>query len=226
MKALVDGRIREEEFSYLFDELKLDIKLIEPSKYVYPEISGHSDIFYAKIDNKIYCAPNTKYIETNFIIGKEPVRYNYPEDVKYNVCQIGKYVIGSKYIDEKIKDKVNVFVKQGYTKCNIAVTGDNSCITSDVGIYEKLKNLGMDVLLLQTYNIGLINKDHLLSEMHGFIGGATALINDTFILFGDVDYLSEENRNNLLEHIKRHNLKFKDFKYLKIMDYGGIVIYD
>ena len=54
MKALVDGRIREEEFSYLFDELKLDIKLIDPSKYVYPEISGHSDIFYAKIDDKIY----------------------------------------------------------------------------------------------------------------------------------------------------------------------------
>ena len=226
MKALVDGRIREEEFSYLFDELKLDIKLIDPSKYVYPEISGHSDIFYAKIDDKIYCAPNTKYIETNFIIGKEPVRYNYPDDVKYNVCQIGKYVIGSKYVDEKIKDKVNVFVKQGYTKCNIAVTGDNSCITSDVGIYEKLKGLGMYVLLLRTDNIGLINKDHLLSEMHGFIGGATALINDTFVLFGDADYLSEENRKNLLEHVKRHNLKFKDFKYLKIMDYGGMVIYD
>ena len=226
MKALVDGRIREEEFSYLFDELKLDIKLIDPSKYVYPEISGHSDIFYAKIDDKIYCAPNTKYIETNFIIGKEPVRYNYPDDVKYNVCQIGKYVIGSKYVDEKIKDKVNVFVKQGYTKCNIAVTGNNSCITSDVGIYEKLKNLGMDVLLLRTDNIGLINKDHLLSEMHGFIGGASAVINDTFVLFGDIDYLSEENRNNLLEHIKRHNLKFKDFKYLKIMDYGGVIIYD
>lgn len=226
MKALVDGRIREEEFSYLFDGLKLDIKLIDPSKYVYPEISGHSDIFYAKIDNKIYCAPNTKYIETNFIIGKEPVRYSYPDDVKYNVCQIGKYVIGSKYVDEKIKDKVNVFVKQGYTKCNIAVTGDNSCITSDVGIYEKLKSLGMDVLLLKTDNIGLINKDHLLSEMHGFIGGATALINDTFVLFGDVDYLSEENKKNLLNHIERHNLKFKDFKYLKIMDYGGIMIYD
>ena len=226
MKALVDGRIREEEFSYLFDELKLDIKLIDPSKYVYPEISGHSDIFYAKIEDKIYCAPNTKYIETNFIIGKEPVRYNYPDDVKYNVCQIGKYVIGSKYVDEKIKDKVNVFVKQGYTKCNIAVTGINSCITSDVGIYEKLKSLGIDVLLLQTDNIGLINKDHLLSEMHGFIGGATALINNTFVLFGDVDYLSEENKENLLNHVKSHNLKFKDFKYLKIVDYGGVITYD
>ncbi len=226
MKALVDERIREEEFSYLLEKLKLDVILIEPSEYVYPEISGHSDIFYAKIDGKIYCAPNAKYIETNFIIGKEPVKYTYPDDVKYNVCQIGKYVIGSKYVDEKIKDKVNVFVKQGYTKCNIAVTGDNSCITSDVGIYEKLKNLGMDVLLLKTDNIGLINKDHLLSEMHGFIGGASAVINDTFVLFGDIDYLSEENRNNLLEHIKRHNLKFKDFKYLKIMDYGGVIIYD
>ena len=226
MKALVDGRIREEEFTYLLEELKLDIILVEPSNSVYPEISGHSDIFYTKIDNQIYCSPNARYIETNFIIGKEPVKYSYPDDVKYNVCQIGKYVIGSKYADEKILDKINIIVKQGYTKCNIAVTGDNSCITSDVGIYKTLKDLGMDVLLLQTDNIGLINKDHLLSEMHGFIGGASAVINDTFVLFGDIDYLSEENRNNLLEHIKRHNLKFKDFKYLKIMDYGGVIIYD
>ena len=192
---IIDSRIRDLEYEYLskyFNVIKLPL-----SDDVYEEISGHSDIFYAKIDNKIYCAPNTKYIETNFIIGKEPVRYNYPDDVKYNVCQIGKYVIGSKYVDEKIKDKVNVFVKQGYTKCNISVTSDNSCITSDVGIYEKLKGLGMDVLLLRTDNIGLINKDHLLSEMHGFIGGATALINDTFVLFGDVDYLSEENKKIL-----------------------------
>ena len=225
MKALIDGRIREEEFTYLLEELKLDIILIEPSNSIYPEISGHSDIFYTKIDNQIYCSPNARYIETNFIIGKEPVKYSYPDDVKYNVCQIGKYVIGSKYADEKILDKINVFVKQGYTKCNIAVTGDNSCITSDVGIYKTLKDLGMDVLLLQTDNIGLINKDHLFSEMHGFIGGATAIVNDTFVLFGDVDYLSKENRRNLLEHIERHNLKFKDFKYLKIVDYGGLLIY-
>lgn len=225
MKALIDGRIRDEEYEYLLNEVKLDIIPIEPSKYVYPEISGHADIFYTKINNQIICSPNAKYIETNFIIGNESVKYKYPDDVKYNVCQMGKYIIGSKYADKKILNKINVFVNQGYTKCSISVTSDNSCITSDKGIYNKLKELGVDVLLLQADNIALLDSYGKFSEMNGFIGGATALVDNTFILFGDSDYLSSENRENLKRHIEKHNLKFKDFKYLKIVDYGGLITY-
>lgn len=225
MKALIDSRIREEEYNYLLKDLNLDLILIEPSRYVYPEISGHSDIFYTKIDDKIICSPNAKYIQTDFIIGQSPVGYTYPNDVKYNICQIGKYIIGSKYADKKILDKINVFVNQGYTKCSIAVTGNDSCITSDIGIYNKLKEIGMDVLLLQTDNIGLLDREGQLSKMNGFIGGATALVDNTFILFGDSHYLSKENRSNLLKHLEQHNLKFKDFEYLKIVDYGGMIMY-
>ena len=60
----------------------------------------------------------------------------YPEDVPYNVCQIGEKIVGSKYTDFSIKP--NTLVKQGYTKCSIAVTGDNSCITTDKNIEEVL----------------------------------------------------------------------------------------
>ena len=37
---------------------------------VYEEISGHSDIFYCKLQNKIICAPNAPIIEKEFIGGK------------------------------------------------------------------------------------------------------------------------------------------------------------
>ena len=71
----------------------------------------------------------------------------YPEDVPYNVCQIGDKIVGSKYIDKSIKP--DLIVKQGYTKCSIAVTGDNSCITTDKNIEEGLQKNGIDALYIE-----------------------------------------------------------------------------
>ena len=221
---LVDERIRDVEFEYL-QTFNHDVKKIPLSKDVYDEISGHSDVFYANIDGKVYSAPNALIIENGFVIGKEKVGKNYPDDVKYNVCQIGKYVIGSKYADEKIKDKINIFVNQGYTKCSIAVTGEKSCITTDKGIYDKIKN-DIDTLYIEEKNIKLLDKNKNISKMNGFIGGASALINNTFILFGDIKNFNKENQKKILNHLSKHNLKFKDFKNLEVVDYGGILMYN
>ena len=221
---LVDERIRDVEFEYL-QTFNHDVKKIPLSKDVYDEISGHSDVFYANIDGKVYSAPNALIIENGFVIGKEKVGKNYPDDVKYNVCQIGKYVIGSKYADEKIKDKINIFVNQGYTKCSIAVTGKKSCITTDKGIYDKIKN-DIDTLYIEEKNIKLLDKNKNISKMNGFIGGASALINNTFILFGDIKKFENENQKKILNHLSKHDLKFKDFKNLEVIDYGGILMYN
>lgn len=221
---LVDERIRDVEFEYL-QTFNHDVKKIPLSKDVYDEISGHSDVFYANIDGKVYSAPNALIIENGFIIGNEKVGKNYPDDVKYNVCQIGKYIIGSKYADEKIRDKINIFVNQGYTKCSIAVTGEKSCITTDKGIYDKIKN-DIDTLYIEEKNIKLLDKNKNISKMNGFIGGASALINNTFILFGDIKNFNDENQKKILNHLSKHNLKFKDFKNLEVVDYGGILMYN
>lgn len=223
---LVDERIRDIEYKYLVNNLGQNVEKLQLSDDVYEEISGHSDIFYAKIDNKIYAAPNAKILKKKFIIGNENVGYKYPNDVKYNICQIGKNVIGSKFADSKIKDRINIFVKQGYTKCSISVTSENSCITEDNGIYETLKKYNIDVLLIKEDNIKLLDKNKNISKMKGFIGGATATINNTFILFGDINNLKEENKNKIKKHLKKYNLKLKDFKGLDIIDYGGIIMYN
>ena len=62
--------------------------------------------------------------------------------------------------------------------------------------------------------------------MTGFIGGASAVIGNEFIIFGDIDNLKKENKEKILEHLEKYNLKLKDFKGLDIVDYGGILMYN
>lgn len=216
---IIDSRIRDEEAQYLskyFNIIKLAL-----SDDVYEEISGHSDIFYCKINNKIISAPNSTFKENKFIIGELPVRKNYPNDVLYNICQIGKNIIGSKYVDSSIRP--DIFVKQGYVKCSICVTSDNSCITTDRGIEKILKDEKIDVLFIEENNIKLLKKDKSISNMKGFIGGSTLVYNNKFILFGDSNKLS--NKNKILEHLKKYKLELVDFKGLDVYDYGGGIIF-
>ena len=131
---IIDSRIRDEEYTYLsnyFNVIKLPL-----SDDVYEEISGHSDIFYCKINNEIVAAPNAKILEKDFKTGKVKVEKEYPLDVPYNICQIGNKIIGSKYVDKRIIP--DIIVNQGYVKCSIAVTTNKSCITTDKKIIEGL----------------------------------------------------------------------------------------
>ena len=216
---IIDSRIRDDEYTYLskyFNVLKLPL-----SDDVYEEISGHSDIFYCKINNEIVAAPNAKILEKDFKTGKVKVEKEYPLDVPYNICQIGNKIIGSKYVDKRIIP--DIIVNQGYVKCSIAVTTNKSCITTDKKIAEVLNKNNIDALHIEENNIKLLKKDKSISNMHGFIGGACLVFNNKFILFGDIDML--KNKDKILEHINKYNLELVDFKGLDIFDYGGGIVF-
>ncbi len=216
---IIDSRIRDEEYTYLsnyFNVIKLPL-----SDDVYEEISGHSDIFYCKINNEIVAAPNAKILEKDFKTGKVKVEKEYPLDVPYNICQIGNKIIGSKYVDKRIIP--DIIVNQGYVKCSIAVTTNKSCITTDKKIAEVLNKNNIDALYIEENNIKLLKKDKSISNMHGFIGGACLVFNNKFILFGDIDML--KNKDKILEHINKYNLELVDFKGLDIFDYGGGIVF-
>lgn len=217
IKLLIDSRIRKEEYDYLtryFCVIKIPL-----SNDVYEQISGHSDIFYCKINNKIICAPNAPIIDNDFSLGIQTVKNKYPEDVCYNACQIGNNIIGSKYTDKTINP--NIIVKQGYTKCSIAVTGSNSCITQDYGIYKTLKSHNIDCTYIEENNIKLLDKQAKETKMKGFIGGASFIFDNKFVLFGDIDKL--QSKDTILKHLNQHNLELVDFKELNVHDYGGAV---
>lgn len=216
---IIDSRIRDVEYNYLskfFNVIKLPL-----SNDVYEEISGHCDIFYTKINNQVIVAPNAEIMEQQFIMGQEKVGNEYPKDVLYNVCQIGNKVIGSKYTDKSIKP--DIIAKQGYVKCSIAVTSDNSCITSDKGIAKVLESNNIDVLYIEENNINLLKKDATASTMKGFIGGASFIFDNKFVLFGDSNNLS--NKDKLIQHLDKYNLELVDFKGLDIYDYGGGIVF-
>ena len=217
--VIIDSRIRDIEYNYLskfFNAIRLPL-----SNDVYEEISGHSDIFYTKINNQVIVAPNAEVMEQQFILRKEKVGKEYPKDVLYNVCQIGDKVIGSKYTDKSIKP--DIIVKQGYVKCSIAVTSNNSCITSDKGIAKVLKRNNIEVLYVEENDIKLLKNDATASTMKGFIGGASLVFDNKFVLFGDSDNLS--NKDKIIQHLDKYNLELVDFKGLHIYDYGGGIIY-
>lgn len=216
---LIDSRIRNIEYQYLskyFNVIKLPLSLD-----TYEEISGHSDIFYCKIYDNIICAPNAPIIDNKFILGMSRVGKKYPEDIAYNAAQIGNIIIGSKYADKTINP--NIYVKQGYTKCSICVTSNNSCITSDKNIYDELIKHNIDVIYIKENNIKLLDKNGKTTKMQGFIGGASFIYDNKFILFGDIEKL--ESKAKIIEHLKKYKLELIDFKNLDVYDYGGAILY-
>ena len=197
---------------------------------MYDEISAHPDIFFCKINDQIFQAPNLKLekqLKTQK--GSSSVGKQYPDDVKYNICQIGKKIIHNfKYTDSLVNDYINsiglekINIKQGYTKCSIAVTSENSCITSDEGIYKTLQKENIDVLLLRDEIIHLQDKNKNITNMSGFIGGSSCIIDNNFILFGDSDKLNSKSK--LVDFLNKQKLELIDFKNLEIIDYGGVIL--
>lgn len=218
-RLLIDVRIREEEYNYLSQYFK--ITKIPLSQDVYDEISGHSDIFYCRLNDSIICAPNAPIIEDNFIMGTSRIGRKYPQDIAYNACQIGKTIIGSKYTDKTIKP--DIIVKQGYTKCSICVTGEGSCITTDKSIAKHLERKGLYVTYIQENNIKLLDRSGKPTEMKGFIGGSSLVFDNKFVLFGDINLL--ESKEKILDHIKICNLELVNFRGMNVNDYGGAIIY-
>lgn len=228
MKIIIDSRMRNEEKEYL--KKYGELIEIECQDCVYDEISAHPDIFFCKINGQIFQAPNLKLekqLKTQK--GSSSVGKQYPDDVKYNICQIGKKIIHNfKYTDHLVNEYINsvelekINIKQGYAKCSIAVTSENSCITSDEGIYKTLQKENIDVLLLRDEIIHLQDKNKNITNMSGFIGGSSCIIDNNFILFGDSNKL--KSKEQLVDFLNKQKLELIDFKNLEIIDYGGVIL--
>ena len=230
---LIDERMRDVEKQTL-KNLGYELIEIKKSTNVYPEISSHVDIFACKVKDKIVVEKHIYDILKNkfkrkIIKGDSTVQNVYPNDINYNVCIVGNKAIHNfKYTDSKIISELNknnfelINVKPGYSKCSIVVIDENSIILSDKGLYNSLKNRGIDMLFLDyIHNIKLLNENGEYSQKNGFIGGAVSRIGDNIVVFGDLDKIDYDGK--IKGFIKKRNLNIIDFKRLDVIDYGGVI---
>lgn len=233
---LIDERMRDVEKQTL-KNLGYELIEIKKSTNVYPEISSHVDIFACKIKDKVIVEKSAYKMLKNklnndeniLISGKTMISYDYPNDIKYNVCIVGNKAIHNfKHTDSKITQELEknnfeiINVKQGYSNCSIAVIDEKSIILSDRGLYNNLKNSGLDILFLDYIpDIKLFDENGEYSQKNGFIGGAISKIGDNIVVFGDLDKI--DYYCNIRKFIESKNLKIIDFEGLDVVDYGGVI---
>ena len=235
MKIIVDERMRQIEKQKL-KELGYDLIDIKQSEKVYPEISSHVDIFTCKIGDVLIVEPSqyeqikSKLTSENKIIsGQENISLKYPDDIKYNVCTIGKKAIHNfQYTDTIVKQELIkqgyelISTNQGYTNCSIAIIDDNSAIVTDKGLYKILQKNNIDVLYLQYEpEIKLLNGNEY-SNKKGFIGGVISRIANQIVVTGDLDKIDPSGL--IRKFVLSKGLGIVEFKGLDVIDYGGIVV--
>ena len=202
---------------------------VQTNSNVYTEISSHVDISVCKIENEIIVEPTQNMNNiSNKIYGKEKISAEYPYDIKYNVCIIGKKAIHNlKYTDEILKKELIdkgfelINTTQGYTNCSIAVIDENSAIVTDKGLNKILQRHGIQTLYLnEKLDIKLL-KENKYSEKNGFIGGCISKLGNKIIVFGDLDKIDFQNK--IRNFIYEKDLEIIEFKGLDVIDYGGLI---
>lgn len=168
------------------------------SGITYDAISGHPDVFFCKIGSGVVIAPNTpnrfvdKIAESNlpFIRGFLDVGLQYPASAYYNACCDDTYFIHNLNITEPVLKQQSLNLKsihvfQGYARCSTINCGNNSFITSDVGVYKTLSEHS-----ITSY---LVNPEAIFLEgfKHGFFGGCCGFYNQKLFVNGSLKQLKD-----------------------------------
>ncbi|WP_313345336.1 DUF6873 family GME fold protein [Sedimentibacter sp.] len=229
--VIIDYRASNEIINYLKKLNIVPIKTIKCNELQEP-VDGHPDMVIHPIDYKNFVvAPNVyDYYKTalnntgiKLIKGSITLSINYPGDIPYNAARISKYAVHNiKHTDEVLKHYLEkagiefIHVPQGYSKCSTTALNDNTALTSDASIYEKLTSYNInclyinpEVILLNGYN-------------HGFIGGCTGLIDDkTFLSTGKI--CDKNIADTIKEFIMSAGYTYNEASNEQITDLGTII---
>jgi len=214
------------------NKLGVEILSVPESAYLDKTVSSHADmtVFHSGGPD-LFCPPSIKETLVKRLDGKKMNIYSgikephgkYPLDIAYNGAVINDifiYLEGGidpeiwRYM--KVSGKKMIPVKQGYCKCSVAVIDENSAITSDVGIYNKLTENDMDVLLISNGNIRLEGLNY------GFIGGCCGKISDKDIAFTGI-INSHPDKDKILNFINDKGMTPHFLTDDAIFDVGSIL---
>ena len=227
MKICIADKNIDKSMAKKLEDLGFLIIYTEKIKTMTGSLSTHPDIQICKINEKIFVAEESvfKYYENKLskygIIvksGKSILDDKYPKDAHYNAAIKENIAIHNFEItDDVVLNNINVEkvnVKQGYSKCNILFT-KTGIITSDMGIYNKIKN--MRKLLISPGHI------ELKGYNYGFIGGASGFLDKVYFLGNIYNHPDFEKINRFL---KEEETDFEILSEDNLKDYGSLIFID
>ncbi|SNT08089.1 hypothetical protein SAMN05446037_10386 [Anaerovirgula multivorans] len=229
--VFVDNRIKQDISKELVNRGVEFIKTV-PCRELHEAIRFHPDMVIQHLEEKnILVAPNVinyyrprlEQLGFDVIEGKTYLQSNYPNNIAYNICRVGDFIIHNfKYTDEVFmryfenSGLTKIHVKQGYTKCSVAVVNETAMITSDTGIHREVLKFGIDSLLIDTGDISLPKLDY------GFIGGTCGYLNKKDLaFFGNPQY--HKDYENILLFLKKYNKNIVSLNNQQLQDYGTLM---
>ncbi|WP_370829995.1 DUF6873 family GME fold protein [Clostridium sp.] len=231
MICFVDYRTTENEINSL-KKLNYDVIKIPKDNNLYEAINGHTDIQlnilnkHTLIVNKNINLSFKQLLETkniNFIESDSVLSSKYPSNISLNAYITDNYLVHNlKFTDKKIldycKNKKNINVNQGYTKCSILPLREKAIITNDAGIYNTLKSEDFDILLLPFGDIELSGFNY------GFIGGVGGMISsDSMAFFGSLDNYTFGNE--VKKFLYKYDIKPIYLSNTKLIDRGSLLVF-
>ena len=203
---------------------------IKKNDAVYDAVSSHVDIYLCKLRDEFVIAKeqfplilnDLQRSQVRYTEGTSDLGYEYPENIKYNAAQLGKYLIHNiKYTDPQILKRAEelglqlLHVKQGYTKCNLVIVDDHSVITSDTGLADSLKNHDIEVLLVRQGHV------QLSGFAYGFLGGASGRVDSEIVFNGNLSTHPDYER--IKKFINSKGLQVTCFEDYPLEDIGSII---
>lgn len=229
--AFIDQRMSEKCRKALTDRGIQLIPLTGNSKLAYP-VTSHPDMLCTHITKKKWVFSYEVYEKNKLALDclflelklcREKLGANYPLDVLYNCCVVGKHVICK---ETALSATVNLELvgaglkivnsKQGYAKCSVCVVDDNSIITADYSIHEAAGRAGIDSLLISGGHIKLDG------YIYGFIGGCSGKIAPNLIAFcGAIE--RHPDYKKILHFTKSKKIDIISLSDEDLYDYGSIL---
>lgn len=205
--AILSEKAHPELLSYISE--KCD-DIITVSQMIDSPIGSHADLYYCKLKDDLLFSGDSSRLKNT-----------YPGDCLYNAASTGKFFIHNHRItDESLIQAAKdcgltaIHVRQGYSKCSIAVIDESGIITSDAGIYRSCRE-DLDCLLISP---GYID---LPGYKCGFIGGCTGRLDDTVIFNGNL--AAHPDHETIKEFITKRGLEVKYFGSYPLTDIGSMI---
>ena len=222
MRCIIDKRADNEIIEY-FKKLGYKCILLDKQDKVYAEISSHPDVFFVNINDNIFKSKSIQNIDIN-AINVNTLGLNISIDILSKTAILNRKYTDKdilKYLEENNYRIINV--KQRYASCSILNLGNNCIVTADKGIYKSALENEIEVFLLdeKDLDIKLYDENNNFSNMKGFIGGATKVIDNKVIFFGDIKYI--KNFTKLKEYINSKGYEIVYFKDKNLIDLGSVI---